>query len=211
MPALSVAIVNDYPVVVRGLGAMLEPYRDRVQVAELCLGRGPGQPVDVTLYDTFATPRLLPQALDALVGNPHAGRVLLYSWNLLPHDVQDALTRGCAGYVEKGASAEELVAAIEEAAAGRQAVHQGADSSAPRHGLWPGMEADLSPRESEVIALITQGLTNQDISTRLNLSINTVKSYIRSAYLKIGVDRRPQAVKWGVEHHMLADRGEVQP
>ena len=55
-------------------------------------------------------------------------------------------------------------------------------------------------REAEVIGLITQGLTNEDIAARAHLSINSVKTYIRTSYRKMGVERRSQAVLWGVQH-----------
>lgn len=67
---------------------------------------------------------------------------------------------------------------------------------------WPGRNAGLSPREAEVIALITQGATNEEIARGCYLSINSVKSYIRSAYRKMGVERRRQAVLWGVRNGM---------
>ena len=65
-------------------------------------------------------------------------------------------------------------------------------------GDWPGREHGLTQRQAEVVALITQGLTNQEIAERVFLSPNTVKTYVRSAYRKIGVERRSQAVLWGV-------------
>lgn len=209
MGALSVALVNDYPVVVRGLDAMLEPYADRVRVAGLGVRRPPEQPVDVTLYDAFAAASLLDGTVDRILADPLAGRVLLYSWNLRAEDVHAALAQGCVGYVDKGASAEELVDAIERAAAGERALVPAPSHPVvePTHGRWPGQEAGLSVREAEVIALVTQGLTNQEIGRRLNLSINTVKTYIRSAYCKAGVTRRSQAVKWGIEHGMLPGAG----
>ena len=58
---------------------------------------------------------------------------------------------------------------------------------------------ELSPRETEVLQMITEGLSNDEIARRLYLSINSVKTYIRTAYRKIGVTRRPQAVLWGVQ------------
>jgi DNA-binding NarL/FixJ family response regulator len=203
--AISVALVNDYPVVVRGLDAMLEPYADRVRVAGLGVRRAPEEPVDVTLYDTFAATSLLDDDAGRIVGSPLSGRVLLYSWNLSREDVEAALARGCAGYVDKAASAAELVAAIERAAAGEPAVVHGPSGPVvqPAKGAWPGREEGLTVREAEVLALITQGLSNQEIAARLNLSKNTVKTYIRSAYLKIGAGRRAQAVRWGIEHGML--------
>jgi DNA-binding CsgD family transcriptional regulator len=59
-----------------------------------------------------------------------------------------------------------------------------------REGDWPGRDHGLSARESEVLCLIAQGLSNQEIADRAFLSINSVKTYIRSAYRKIGVERR---------------------
>ncbi len=70
------------------------------------------------------------------------------------------------------------------------------ESSVDGAGDWPGREAGLSPREAEILALITQGLSNQEIADRAYLSINSVKTYIRSAYRKIGVTRRTQAAVW---------------
>ncbi|WP_227463595.1 helix-turn-helix domain-containing protein [Nocardioides lijunqiniae] len=56
----------------------------------------------------------------------------------------------------------------------------------------------LSHREAEMLHLITCGLSNQEIADALYLSINSVKTYIRSAYRKIEVTRRSQAVAWSV-------------
>lgn len=58
----------------------------------------------------------------------------------------------------------------------------------------------LSDREREVLALIAQGRSNDEIGRELFVSINTVKTYVRSAYRKIGVQRRSQAVLWALEH-----------
>lgn len=64
---------------------------------------------------------------------------------------------------------------------------------------------DLSPRELEVVRLVTNCYTNEDIARELYLSINSVKTYIRGAYRKIGVTTRTQAVVWGVRHGLLDD------
>jgi DNA-binding CsgD family transcriptional regulator len=56
----------------------------------------------------------------------------------------------------------------------------------------------LSRREADVLHLIACGLSNQEIAGSLYLSINSVKTYIRSAYRRIGVTRRSQAVAWSV-------------
>lgn len=59
---------------------------------------------------------------------------------------------------------------------------------------------ELSPREYEVLDLIVDGLSNQEIADHLFLGVNTIKTYVRTAYRKIRVTRRPQAVRWGLLH-----------
>jgi DNA-binding CsgD family transcriptional regulator len=81
----------------------------------------------------------------------------------------------------------------------------GNETSVGGAGDWPGRSAGLSPREAEMVALIIQGLTNQEIADRAYLTINSVKTYIRSAYRKIDVERRSQAVAWGVENGFKPD------
>ena len=51
-----------------------------------------------------------------------------------------------------------------------------------------------------MLGLITQGLANSEIADALRVSLNTVKKYVRSAYQKAGVDTRPKAVAWAIEH-----------
>ena len=63
----------------------------------------------------------------------------------------------------------------------------------------------LTPREASVIRLITNGLSNEEVALHLNLSINSVKSYIRSTYRKIGAGSRAQAVVWGVRNGFLCE------
>lgn len=76
----------------------------------------------------------------------------------------------------------------------------------PLGARWPGRDEGLTMREAEMITLISQGLSNAEIAGRTYLSPNSVKSYIRAAYRKIGVQRRSQAVAWGIDHAMVPDR-----
>lgn len=77
-----------------------------------------------------------------------------------------------------------------------------ADESLSILGAGP---EDLSPREADMISLITRGLSNQEIADELFVSLNSVKTYIRGAYRKIGARSRSQAVIWGVRHGFLPD------
>jgi DNA-binding CsgD family transcriptional regulator len=71
---------------------------------------------------------------------------------------------------------------------------------------WPGEAEGLSRRESEVVARIVQGLTNHEIAAEMYLSINSIKTYVRGAYKKMGVERRPQAMRWALAHGFELER-----
>ena len=120
--------------------------------------------------------------------------------------IRDAVAAGARGYLSKVLTGPEVVAALERVMRGEIVILPGdRETSVDGAGDWPGRAAGLSPREAEILALITQGLTNQEIADRVYLSINSVKTYIRTAYRKIGVVRRPQAVLWGVQNGFRPD------
>ena len=95
-------------------------------------------------------------------------------------------------------TADELAAVIRDAIAGN--LEDNAAAQEWEAGAYPGSEHGLSPRESDVLGLVTQGLSNQEIAETLYLSINSVKTYIRSTYRKMGVATRSQAVLWAIQH-----------
>ena len=202
---MRVALVNDYELVIVGVAALLAPYRDRVEVVELDSNLPVLRDVDVILYDTFGQVQGRGVDVDSLVdGGP--AKVVIYSWNLHRPLVEDSLQAGAAGYLSKGIEAEELVEAIERIHAGETLLPSGGGTASPKpESAWPGKEHGLTAREAEIIALITQGLSNQEIAERSYLSINSVKTYIRTAYRKIGVERRAQAVLWGIKHGFEPD------
>ena len=202
-----VAIVNDYEVVVRGVHAMLAPFEDRVEVVELDVRVPVSEEVDVTLFDSFARGWSQTSAIDEVLANPRAGRVAVFSWNMHPDLIAQALEHGSHGYLDKSSVAEDLVDAVMRIAGGEVVVHPAqvphVDDDPGTSVDWPGRAEGLSAREAEIVALIAQGLTNEDIARANYLSINTVKTYIRNAYRKIGVTRRAEAVRWGMENGML--------
>jgi DNA-binding NarL/FixJ family response regulator len=156
--------------------------------------------VDVVLYDTFGQAQGDVAELDKLVADSEA-RVVVFSWNIQAELVARTIARGAAGYLSKALTAKELVEAIEAVHAGELVVPSGVEVSDVLPATeWPGRDRGLSARESEVLALITQGYSNREIAERSYLSINSVKTYIRAAYRKIGVTRRSQAVVWGLTH-----------
>ena len=201
--ALRLAIVDDYPVVVAGVAAFLAS--EGIDVVETGTLMPVVTDVDMVLFDTFGQVQGVGLDLQDFVRDSGA-KVVVYSWNLEPQMIRQAIAGGASGYLSKVLTGAEVVAALERVMAGEVVVITGEnETSVGGSGDWPGRSFGLSPREAEALALITQGLSNQEIADRVFLSTNTVKTYIRSAYRKIGVERRPQAIVWGMANGFQPD------
>ncbi|QWC84513.1 response regulator transcription factor [Nocardioidaceae bacterium] len=206
--AIRVAIVNDYELVVQGLAAMLGRFGDRIDVVEVDSRMRVVSDVDIALYDTFGQPQGAELNISDVVTPGSATKVVVYSWNHDPDLVEASFEAGAAGYVEKSVSGADLVDRLERVHAGEQVrpqvdQHDTVDGDV---GDWPGQQHGLTPRESEVLALICQGFSNDHICSRTYITLNTLKGYIRNLYRKIGVDDRPNAILWGVDHGFRPDR-----
>ncbi len=207
---LLVALVDDYDVVLIGLAHMFDDYRDRIVIAEIDANASLDDTVDIVLYDSFAQPESDHPELQELARNPRVGKVVMYTWNFHETLVQQALDQGVRGYLSKTLAARELVEALERVHDGDVVVSEPPRRKSSALGLdWPGRREGITDREAEILALITQGKSNAEVASLTYLSPNTVKSYIRSVYRKIGVESRTQAVLWGVDHGFTPDHHRI--
>jgi DNA-binding NarL/FixJ family response regulator len=206
-----VALVDDYDVVLIGLAHMFDEYRDRIVVAEIDSNASVEDVIDIVLYDSFAQPESDHDEISSLVNNPRAGRVVMYTWNFHPELIESAREQGVRGYLSKTLAARDLVAALEAVHAGELVISEPPRRASSALGLdWPGRREGITDRESEVLALITQGRSNAEVAALTYLSPNTVKSYIRTVYRKINVASRTQAVLWGVNHGFTPDHHRIE-
>nr|WP_141850635.1 response regulator transcription factor [Lapillicoccus jejuensis] len=193
-----------------GVARILDQYRDRVVIAEIDTNQPLHDTVDVVLYDSFAQPESDHEEIGVLVRNPAARKVVVYTWNFHPDLVASAREQGADGYLSKALPAAEFVAALEAVHAGQVVVSDPPRRAGSVTGLdWPGRHEGITDREAEILALITQGKSNAEVAALTYLSPNTVKSYIRSLYRKIGVESRTQAVLWGVAHGFTPDHHRI--
>lgn len=197
---LRVAVVNDYEVIVRGVAGMLAPFADRVTVVATEVGGLPDEPSDIALFDTFGGHRTILGRAREMVADRDVGRVVLYTWSADVDLLAIARASGVAGVLSKACGAEELVDGLERIAAGervgldaplRLAGHHagGGGSLTPQFDL----HANLTAREQEVLAMLGLGLSNRDIANELFLGVETVRTYVRQVYQKLGVKNRTQA------------------
>jgi DNA-binding NarL/FixJ family response regulator len=185
---LTVSIVNDYEIIVRGLSAMLAQYPDRVRVVELEAAGEPSEPSDVALYDTFAGRRHSLERAEKMVVSQIVRHVVLYTWDAPGEFLEDASRIGVSGVVLKSHGAGDLVEALERVVAGERV---GLDVAS--RGREQGTPPDLSMREHEVLALVALGMSNREVAEELYLSVDTVKTYVRRLFSKLGVSNRTQA------------------
>src|SRR5258707_13689249 len=112
-----------------------------------------------------------------VVANRRAGRIGVYAWNFHPDLIVSAQEHGAHGYISKTLPARELVAALEAVHAGETVISDVPPRARSAVGLdWPGRGEGLSDRESEILALITQGKSNAEVATLTYLSPKKGKS-----------------------------------
>jgi DNA-binding NarL/FixJ family response regulator len=210
MAPVTVALVNDYDIVVAGLAAMLEPFRSRIRVLDHAVERTPRRAVDVSLFDTYGEVSGQVERLRELVDNPLAGAVVVFSFGASPALIGMALAAGAAGFVAKTVTARQLADALIAVSEGRRVVMTPAAHRHLAPGLtWPGRERRLSGRDSELLVLLRQGCTNREIAERLYLSENTVKTHLRRLFTKLGVSNRTQAAMVATEDDEFRRRERV--
>ncbi len=206
---LDVALLSDLEIIVHGVSGMLAPHGSRIRMTTAGLHHRGYSPVDLTLIDTSLTTPGEIVAVNEALDDPRAGAVVIFVREGHSVTAQTAIAMGCRGCVDQALGSDELVATLECIGGGETVVSpsllEAADEThtSATSEPWPGHWQGLSRREGETLTMITGGLTNLEIAEHHNISINTVKSYVRSAYRKIGVERRAQAVRWGMKNGLL--------
>jgi DNA-binding NarL/FixJ family response regulator len=152
---------------------------------------------DVVLFDVIKLQDEDGSELDQLLRQT-ASCIVAVDRTLAPALGRRAKDHGVEWRVTLNITGNELVTLIHDAVAG--ALDESAVAQVWDTAEHLGEAAGLSPREGSVLGLVVSGLSNQQIADRLYLSINSVKTYIRSTYRKVGVSSRAQAVAWGIQH-----------
>ncbi|MFJ3799827.1 response regulator [Streptomyces sp. NPDC090088] len=191
-------LADDHPVVRAGLRAVLETEPGLVVVAEAATAeeaivRAAEGGIDVVLMDLqFGKGMGGAEATARITARPGAPRVLVVTTYDSDADTLPAIEAGATGYLLKDAPPEDLAAAVRAAAAGRTALAPSVAERLMNRLRRPGTA--LTRRETEVLTLVADGLSNQAIAHRLHLTEGTIKSHLVRIYTKLDVDSRTAAV-----------------
>jgi DNA-binding NarL/FixJ family response regulator len=198
MTTVTVLLVDDHAVVRAGLRALLDSQPDIEVIAEAGTGE---EAVDAV---TESRPRLVTMdlALGSGIDGVEAIRrirqvapdlpVLVFTTYDTDADVVRAVDAGAIGYLLKDSTPQEIFAAVRSAAAGQSVLSPPVASRLLQQMQRP--EEALTPRDAELLTLLTTGMTNKELGRALFISEATVKTHLAHIYAKLGVDTRAAAV-----------------
>jgi DNA-binding NarL/FixJ family response regulator len=194
---IRLVLVDDHRIVREGLGYMVSGVDGLEVVGEAASGPELFRlleevEADVILLDVNMPGMTGLQVLERLQAERPDLKVLMLSMHDDAAYVQHAIRHGAMGYLLKSTGLDELVRALENVMAGKpylQGELAGALVAGPA-----GDETHLSPRELEILALLTDGLGNKQVARRLGISEATVKTHLRSLYRMLDAHSRAEAV-----------------
>ena len=224
---IRVLVADDHPAVRSGLVALLDSAADITVIAEAADGEAALAAAREHRPDVVLTDVRMPGATGIEITprlRETGANVLVISGFDLDDYVLGALAAGADGYLVKTEDPQRILAAVRDvhrgdavlsAAATRAVVgalrerstpvEQGRETAmSPAPGRRPsrgaGPEPDFTRREEDVLALVAQGLSNQQIASQLFVEITTVKSHLSHALTKLQLDSRVQAALWWRQH-----------
>lgn len=209
----TVLLVDDHVLIRRGLREAFEADGDFKVVGEAASVEDALRSTRDLAPDVVVIDINLPDGsgLDAVrrlrIDHPELGIVVLTMYDDDDH-LFSALDAQASAFVAKSAPAAEVLAAVRHAAIAPHSFSAGNLASAMQRRMDPARPR-LSPREVEVLTLLSQGLTVQEIAKRLYISQSTSKSYVAALYEKLGASNRSQALVQAIRLGLLKVAGEV--
>jgi DNA-binding NarL/FixJ family response regulator len=208
MSAVSVIVADDHETVRAGFAALLDTQPDLTVVgtaadgAEAVALARELRP-DVVLMDVRMPTMDGIDATRRLTASGDRPRVLMLTTFDLDEHIYDALRAGASGFLLKDVTAERLFDAVRVVAAGdallapgvtRRLIDEFARLGPRSPAATPGSVAALTPRETHVLCLLAEGLSNREIAARLVVTEETVKTHVSRVLTKLGLRDRTQAV-----------------
>ena len=205
MERLRVLIADDHPLFREGLHGLLDSLAETEVVGEATTGaeaiaQAKALQPDVILMD-IKMPGIngIEATREIVAASPHIS-ILMVTMLEDDESVFAAMRAGARGYVLKGANQAEILRAIRAIASGEAIFGPGIAKrvlgffAAARPSVLPRVFPELSERESELLALIARGRSNQEIADQLGLTLKTVRNHVSNIFSKLQVADRAQAV-----------------
>jgi two-component system, NarL family, response regulator LiaR len=204
-----VLIVDDHALVRSGLKNFIFAYEWMELVGEAADGAEAvafcaEHDVDIVLMDLMMPEMDGAEATRRIMASGKPLNIIILTNFSEKENVEQALKAGATSYLLKNVTPDELAQAIRAAHAGRPTLAPEATEvliNAVRQK--PALGYDLTPREEEVLALLTKGLSNTEISAQLSISTTTTKFHLTNIFAKLGAKSRVEAVTIALEHKLV--------
>ncbi|MEW6181298.1 MAG: response regulator transcription factor [Chloroflexota bacterium] len=207
METIRILLVDDHPVVRKGIRAMLESEEGMQIIGECADGEQAVRQYAALRPDVVLMDLVMPQmdgieAIRRILALDKAARILVLTSFSSDDKVFAALQAGAAGYLLKDSDPDDLLRAIRQVYRGESSLHPAvarkllSEMTQPR----PPAEPDpLTEREKEVLAYLAQGLSNQEIAEKMVVSKATVHSHVSRILAKLQLDSRTQAALYAIQ------------
>jgi two-component system NarL family response regulator len=202
---IRILIVDDHPVVRAGLRSMLGTQTELEVVGSAASGEealaklSQAQP-DVLLLDLRMHGMSGIETLLAVKQAGHNVRVIILTSFETDEDIYRAVQAGAHGYLLKDTGLKEMVEAISTVHAGKKYIPREIASRLAERM----MRTDLTPREIEILKLLSKGPTNKQIGQALGISENTVKNHVNSVIEKLEVSDRTEAATTAIQRGLIS-------
>jgi NarL family two-component system response regulator LiaR len=207
---IQVLLVDDHNVVRSGLATFLSAYEDLELVGEAKNGMEAlnfchRQQPDVILMDLMMPIMNGVSATRAILADYPDIKIIAMTSFDEANLVNDVLGAGAMSYLLKNITAEELVKAIRDAVSGRSTLSpEAARVLIESTRITKQPPDDLSEREMEVLHLVVQGHSNQQIANSMVITVATVKAHISSILSKLQVSSRAEAIAYAIKHKIVS-------
>jgi DNA-binding NarL/FixJ family response regulator len=214
---IRIVLADDQPLVRAGFAAILNAQADLEVVGQAATGREAidlvrAQRPDVVLMDIRMPELDGLEATKRIVGDPDldAVRIIILTTFEVDEYVFNAIRNGASGFLVKHCEPAELTRAVRVTAAGEAMLSPGVTqrllAEYARRAQEPPSEASravLTDREREIVALVGQGLENDEIAQQLYLSVATVRTHVGRAMMKLGTRNRAHLVIFAYESGLV--------
>jgi two-component system NarL family response regulator len=204
-PRIRILIVDDHPIVRKGLAATIEPEPDMEVVASAGAGKQACELFrekvpDVTIMDLTLTPEMSGiQAIQAIRREFPDARIIVLSAYKGDEDIYRALQAGAVTYLLKESLGDDLIPIIREVHAGGGPI----PSQVGRKLADRVRKPALTPRELEVLQLIAKGMRNKEIAGALHISEETTQGHVKNILAKLDVHDRTEALTLAIRRGII--------
>lgn len=202
--AINIVLADDHAIVLHGLQQLLDRQEDLHVVACCPDGASAIDAVRAHHPDVLVLDLRMPgenglDVLRALASQPDGCRTVLLTAAIQDEEAREAMRLGAVGIVLKESAPEVLIDSVRRASAGERWIEHSLERPAVPRGSAPdGQPVQsrdvLTPRELDIVRMVSQGLRNRKIAEGLAISEGTVKVHLHNIYDKLGVGSRLELV-----------------